>query len=464
MVTKAQQPGGRPDADAESAGAETIYTVSRLNQEVRELLEDRFPRELQVEGELSNLARPSSGHLYFSLKDSEAAVRCAMFRRSSQLLRFEPRDGMQVLVRVRVSLYEMRGAFQLIVESMEVAGAGRLRIAFEELKQSLNAEGLFDPSRKCALPEQINTIGVLTSQSGAALRDVLSVLRRRYPLARVVLYPVPVQGPEAAPALARMLGIASERAECDVLLLVRGGGSLEDLQPFNEEQTARAIAACELPLVSGVGHEIDYSIADLVADLRAPTPSAAAELVSPNQVELRQLLATAQAGLDERLREFLDRGRETLSDWTRRLRQPHRRTLENVVQTLDEQELRLRRAVHRRFREERKTLFGRERILSGAHRCLDSRKAVSASLQRRLAHLGATCLQERSLVLRGLADTLTALDPKRVLHRGYAILRRKGRVLRSAGQISAGNFLEAEFAEGGAILKVLKALPGKPSA
>ena len=424
-------------------GDALVYTVSQLNRGVRDALEIGFPQALWVEGELSNLARPSSGHLYFSLKDDAAAVRCALFRSGQRSFSFEPRNGLQVLARARVSLYERRGDYQLIVEHLEEAGTGRLQRAFEELKRRLHAEGLFDATRKRELPAHMGVIGVLTSPSGAALRDVLSVLRRRYPLAQVRLYPVPVQGREAAPALARMLGIASGRAECDVLLLVRGGGSLEDLWPFNEEQVARAIAACELPVVSGVGHEIDYTIADLVADLRAPTPSAAAELVSPDQGELRQLLAGAQAALEEQLRGGLERRWDLLRAWGRRLRGPPR-FLREAKQAVDEQELRLHQVGRRLLRERRLVLRG---LKAGTHR---PGSAIPG-------------LRERRLVLRGLKETLVALDPERVLRRGYAILRHQGVVVRRAAALRIGARVEAQLAQGVARLEVLESLSETPS-
>lgn len=264
-----------------------VLTVSRLNTEVKMLLEDSFPL-LWVEGEISNLARPASGHIYLSLKDAHAQVSCAMFRNRNTNLRFQPANGQKVLVRARVSLFEARGNFQLILEHMEPAGDGALQRAFEELKNRLEKEGLFDPDRKRPLPRFPSRIGLITSDRGAAVRDVITVLQRRFPAIPVRVYPVPVQGEKAAVEIARTLDIASERAECDVLILTRGGGSLEDLQAFNTEIVARSIVACDIPVISAVGHEIDFTIADFVADLRAPTPSAAAETAVPDQLELAQ--------------------------------------------------------------------------------------------------------------------------------------------------------------------------------
>ena len=286
--------------DHHAAPPRHILTPSTLNRLVRGLLEDALPL-VWIEGELSNVARPASGHLYFTLKDSGAQVRCAMFRPKSAALRFKPTDGMQVLLRARVGLYEPRGEFQLVAEQMEPAGEGALQRAFEQLKAKLDAEGLFDAARKRPLPRHARRIGVITSATGAAIRDVLSVLARRWPLAEVEVLPVPVQGREAPPAIVSMLKKASASARYDVLLVTRGGGSLEDLWAFNDEAVARAIHASAVPVVSAVGHEVDFSIADFVADLRAPTPSAAAELLVPDAQDmlrhlrqLQQRLATLQ--------------------------------------------------------------------------------------------------------------------------------------------------------------------------
>ena len=261
-----------------------ILSVSSLNREARRIVETGLGT-VWVEGEISNLSRPSSGHLYWSLKDSDAQVRCAMFRLAARGLGFELANGQQVLLRARASLYEARGEYQLIVEYAEEAGEGVLRRKFEELKRRLAAEGLFEPARKRAIPKMPRRIGVITSGTGAALHDVLTALRRRFPLTSVLIYPTPVQGPGSAEEIARTLALADRRAECDVLILTRGGGSLEDLWAFNEEVVARAIAALALPIICGVGHEIDFTIADFVADLRAPTPSQAAELAVPDQRE-----------------------------------------------------------------------------------------------------------------------------------------------------------------------------------
>ncbi|HEY0719956.1 MAG TPA: exodeoxyribonuclease VII large subunit, partial [Gammaproteobacteria bacterium] len=301
--------------------AREVYSVSRLNREARALLEGHFPL-MWIEGEISNLTRPASGHIYFSLKDPFAQVRCAMFRMRGMHLVFRPADGMQVLVRARLSLYEPRGDYQLIVEQMEEAGDGALRRAFEQLKQRLHAEGLFESARKRPLPPLPRRIGVVTSPSGAAIHDILTVLRRRFPAIPVILYPVPVQGAGAAAQIATMLRKAGERGECDVLIVGRGGGSLEDLWPFNEEVVARAIAASPIPVVSAVGHEVDVTIADFAADQRAATPSAAAEMVVPDRQEWQLRIERLQERLTQALHHRLRHAHQSVAHLAKRIRHP----------------------------------------------------------------------------------------------------------------------------------------------
>lgn len=384
-----------------------VYTVSRLNQDARALLEGEFP-SLWVEGEVSNLSRPSSGHLYFSLKDARAQIRCALFQNRASLFRDCPRNGQQVLLRGRVSLYEPRGDFQIIVEYVEEAGAGALRRAYDALRLKLEREGLFAPERKRPPPRFPRRIGVITSPTGAAIRDVLTALRRRCPSLPVLLYPVPVQGDGAAEHIARAVRLASERRDCDVLLLVRGGGSLEDLQAFNEESVARAIFACPIPLVTGIGHETDVTIADFAADLRAATPTAAAELASPDRLEgLRRVRLLAER-LERAVRQRLQRQRLQLEELHRRLArlQPQRR-LQNDAQRLDELDQRLRQAMRQR-------------------------------------------LQAVSQRLCSLSGHLHALSPLATFDRGYAIVRRPadGAILRRAAAACVGDTVEALLSQG----------------
>ncbi|MDX1514245.1 MAG: exodeoxyribonuclease VII large subunit, partial [Gammaproteobacteria bacterium] len=319
-----------------------VYTVSQLNLEARRLIESGFP-PVWIEGEISNLARPRSGHIYFSLKDDACQVRCAMFRGQNSKLEFEPEDGMQVLASARVSLYPERGEFQLIVQYMEEAGAGALRRAFEILKQRLAAEGLFDEAGKRPLPAVPKRIGVLTSPTGAALRDILNVIERRFAGVEVVIYPVPVQGAQAAREILRMLELAGRRKECDVLILARGGGSIEDLWAFNDEALARGLRACPIPVVTGIGHEIDFTIADFAADHRAPTPSAAAELVTPDARHLLQRVLAARQRLATVLGARIEDERKHLDWLAKRLSLPRRR-LQDLAQRVDELYLRLVRS------------------------------------------------------------------------------------------------------------------------
>ncbi|MFS8609180.1 MAG: exodeoxyribonuclease VII large subunit, partial [Gammaproteobacteria bacterium] len=322
-----------------------VYTPSRLNREARMLLERGLPA-LWLEGEISNFSRPSSGHWYFSLKDEAAQIRCAMFRQRNVLARFTPKDGMHVQARGRVSLYEPRGDYQFILDYIEEAGEGLLRRKFEELKNKLAAEGLFDPARKRSLPKIPRRIGVITSPTGAAIRDILHILKRRFCSIPVLIYPVQVQGAAAAPQIAAAIRLAGRRAECDVLILARGGGSLEDLWAFNEEIVARAIYECPIPIVSGVGHEVDFTIADFVADVRAPTPSGAAELVVPDSAEWVRAFATLERRLTSTLRRLLNERIQRMDWLTRRLQRRNPRfELEQHAQRLDELERRLLRAM-----------------------------------------------------------------------------------------------------------------------
>ncbi|MGH8323548.1 MAG: exodeoxyribonuclease VII large subunit, partial [Steroidobacteraceae bacterium] len=335
---------------AGAATGRTVFTVSRLNREVRVLLE-RGLGVVWVEGELSNFSQPSSGHWYFSLKDRDAQLRCAMFRLKNSALGFTPKAGRQVLARGRISLYEPRGDYQLIVEHLEEAGVGALKREFERLKSTLAAEGLFALDRKRSLPRFPRRIGVVTSPSGAAIRDVLHVLGRRFPPAAVLIYPTPVQGAAAVPAIVEALQMACARAECDVLIIARGGGSLEDLWSFNDERVARAIYASSIPVVAGIGHEVDFTIADFVADARAPTPSGAAELVAPDRNACLEALARTAQRMSACVRRELRSVTARLEGTLVRLKLVHPGVrLAQQAQKLDELEQRLAGAVNREIR------------------------------------------------------------------------------------------------------------------
>ena len=429
-----------------------VFTVSELNRTVRDILETGLGA-IWIEGELSNIARPASGHLYFSLKDRDAQVRCAMFRSRNRLLDFRPEAGAQVRLRGRVSVYEARGDYQIIVEQMEPAGAGALARAFEALKKRLDAEGLFAAERKRPLPRMPRRIGVITSPSGAAVRDVLQVLGRRFPAVPVIVYPVPVQGERAAPAIARMIARAGRRNECDVLLLVRGGGSLEDLWPFNEETVARAIVDCPLPIVSGVGHEVDVTIADFAADERAPTPSAAAERVVPDATELLQAVARLRRRLDATGRALLRRRATRLAETEARLRRQHpERRLQQLQQRRDELATRLHRA-GRRLVDERKTRLARLR--ARLHRAsprarIDRRGERLATVERRLRGAVRHDLDRRDQRVAALARALEAVSPLATLGRGYALVRRAedGTAIVRAAQTVPGDALDVRLADG----------------
>ena len=428
-----------------------VLTPSQLNTLARDLLEGAFPL-VWVEGELGNLSRPSSGHLYFTLKDTRAQVRCAMFKPKSSWLRFTPREGLKVMARGRLTLYEARGDYQLVLDHMEEAGEGALRRAYEELRARLQAEGLFDTGRKRALPAYPSRIGVITSPSGAAVRDVLSVLGRRFPLAEVDVLPVPVQGEGAPPQILAMVQRAAASGRYDVLLLTRGGGSLEDLWAFNDERLTRAVAACAVPVVAAIGHETDFSLVEFAADLRAPTPSAAAELLVPDRDELARrvgaLHARQQRQSLHRLRQATQRAdraalrlnaqrpQARLDALRRRQQEALRRLLLAWRQRMASEQARLRHAdtVLRATHPQRRIQRLRERL------ALLSQRPQAATVRR---------LANEALRLRGLARSLEAVSPLATVARGYAILQTPdGHVVRSVLDVAPGDRLEARLSDG----------------
>lgn len=428
-----------------------VFSVSELNASVRQLLEHSYGL-LWVEGELSNLARPRSGHMYFSLKDGDAQVRCALFRGKARLIRTPLAEGDQVRVRARVSLYAARGDYQLIVEHVEPAGDGALRRAFEQLKTKLDAEGLFATERKRALPVAPRRIGVITSATGAAIRDVLSVAARRFPLGAVRIYPVPVQGDAAPAAIVRALQRASARADCDVLLLVRGGGSLEDLWGFNDENVARAIVASRVPVVSGVGHEVDVTIADFAADVRAATPSAAAELVCPDLSAQAASLPRIAERLHARMNARLQAARERLDGIEARLARQHpRQRLEAPMQRLDLAEQRLQRAMSRRLEQqrERTTALARRLEQASPRRRLNAAAVQRDTLARRLETAMRARLRNADQQLKNAGRALHAVSPLQTLERGYAIARdTHDHVLQSADTVVSGDRVNVNLARG----------------
>jgi exodeoxyribonuclease VII large subunit len=384
---------------------EPIYSVSELNEAAKMLLEHHFST-LLLEGEISNFSCPSSGHWYFTLKDEAAQIRCAMFRAQTSAIQFYPANGMHVVIRAKVSLYIQRGEYQLIASHMEEAGIGILQKRFEALKQKLFNEGLFDDSHKQLLPRYPKKIGIITSITGAAIHDVLSVLKRRYPIAEICIFPTLVQGNQAAENITRMIKHADKEKICDVLLLTRGGGSLEDLWPFNEEIVARAIYHCRLPIITGIGHEIDFTIADFVADVRAPTPSAAAETLVPDKAEINACLTQKAKQLQHLFQSSLHQKALLMSQLTQRLNQQHPKA------------------------------------------CLDMQQQQLQQYQRQLPILMNNVLLNKKTALSNLGKQLHQLSPLNTLDRGYAILFQNEKTVSSVETIHKGETLSARLKDG----------------
>lgn len=410
------------------------YTPSSLNQNVRLLLEAELGL-VAIEGEISNLVRAASGHLYFSLKDSAAQVRCAMFKQRASYLKLKPENGMLVGARARVTMYEPRGEFQLVIESLEEAGAGRLNAQFEALKASLLKEGLFDPARKRLLPRFPRGLAVVTSPSGAAIHDVLSVLKRRYPLLPVMIYAAQVQGAQAPAELKAALASALASGLHDVVLITRGGGSLEDLQAFNDEALVRLVASAPIPIVSAVGHETDFTLTDFAADVRAATPSAAAELIAPDQQALRDALARQLERLLSALQLRLERHAQRVDQAALRLKSQHPLA---------------------RIGRNRERLRGLAQRLPDQRRALERKRERIAVLKNRLDQRTVIGLSERRQRLRLAAARLHALSPLSTLARGYSILLdERGFSVSQSGQVKPGDELEAVLANGRLRLSVL---------
>jgi len=470
-----------------------VYAVSRLVREAKGVLEGSFPL-IWVEGEISNLAMPGSGHIYFTLKDEAAQVRCAMFRTRNRQLRFTPKNGMQVLLRVRVTLYEGRGEFQLVVEHMEEAGSGALQRAYEALRHRLGEEGLFDQAHKRALPTLPTRIGIISSPTGAAVHDILAVLKRRFPAVNIILYPVSVQGKEAAQQIIDALIIAEQRQECDVLILSRGGGSIEDLWSFNDEQLARTIFASTLPIISAVGHEVDFTIADFIADVRAPTPSAAAEIAVPNGMELLatiqnhcrrlnllithklqgeqnkvnylqqrlpqpQLVISQHMQTVDRLEQQLSRAflqninhkRQRLDYWSVRLKHPqaaielkqhHLKELYNRLQQQFKQSVAQRQGEFQSLEQRLKALSPIQYIEGQQNRLNQHKKLLDIAIQQRL--------QQAKAILSSQMRTLSAVSPLRTLERGYSITINEstGDVVSDTNSVERGDHINVRLQQG----------------
>ena len=450
------------DAMLNNPDSNNIFSVSALNRSVAELLEQEFAW-IWVEGEISNLAQPASGHIYFSLKDNSAQVSCAMFKGRNRLVTFQPENGNQVLVRAKVSLYQPRGNYQLIVDRMEQAGDGALRQQFEALKIKLAAEGLFDETRKQDIPELPESISIITSKTGAAIHDVLSVIERRFPSIPVKLFPVPVQGNESAPAICKAIqsiekNVTDGNLNCDVILLVRGGGSLEDLWSFNEESVARAIADCSIPIVSGVGHEVDVTIADFVADVRAATPTAAAETVTPDQSSWLQSFDWYQQRLQQLITNKVERHQEKLQ-WThRRLQQQHpENQILRLKQRSDELKDRLVRCSQTMLHLNQSRLATSNARLTTQNPLLllkqnqQSTRFLSSRLQQAMLNQ----LTQKKTRLSNAARTLNAISPLQTLERGYSItLNDKGTALLSVKQVKQNDSIETRLHDGRIISRV----------
>jgi len=424
-------------------------SVSELNRQVKQLLEASF-LQIWVEGELTSFSKPSSGHWYFTLKDQKAQIRCAMFRGHNQRLRFIPKEGEKVVVRTKVSLYEGRGDYQLIVESMEPAGAGDLQKAFEQLKAKLSTEGLFDQARKKELPALPKTIGVITSPTGAAIHDIITVLNRRFPQINVLIYPTPVQGGTAAGEITKMIKLANEHNKSDVIIVGRGGGSLEDLWAFNEEPVARAIAESNIPIVSAVGHEVDFTIADFVSDYRAPTPSAAAEKLSPDQYEWQQNLDHLMDRIYHSINRKLAIERQQVNNLSSHIKHPGKKLLEHG-ERLIELEVRLNQAYKRSTSNKEYALDTlKHRLISQS----PSHKLAAAKdkLKNELLKLNSSIkrvLENKQQQLRLNVQTLEAVSPLSTLSRGYAIVSSEEHaVVRSVSDVSEGCNIKTKVNDG----------------
>lgn len=432
--------------------ADNILSVSSLNSMARSLLESNFPAVI-VEGEISNLAVPSSGHWYLTLKDKSSQLRCAMFVNRNRMVRFNPENGKQVIVRGRLSIYEGRGDYQLILDGMEEAGDGALQRAFEQLKRKLHDEGLFADEKKQQMQSHYRHIGVITSASGAAVQDILSVFGRRFPATRITLLPVTVQGADAADEIVRAIEQANELAEklgLEALIVGRGGGSLEDLQAFNEERVARAIFASKLPICSAVGHEVDFTIADFVADLRAPTPSAAAEQLSPNQADYFELFFSYSAQFRNAIKLAIKQGRQQLAWLAKQLKHPDRR-LQEQSQNLDRLDIRLRRAMSSNIAAQRTELTQMQRNLTAnSPKQLLERNRIRLTAGRgRLDQSLRSIFASHRSSLQTLSRSLNSVSPLNTLARGYSItMDSDSKVIRSADDVEVGATITSRLKEG----------------
>ena len=437
-----------------------IYTVSQLNRETKNLLSEHFSY-IQVEGEISNLSRPSSGHIYFSLKDKKAQIRCAMFKSQQQRLGFKPENGKQIIISAQVSLYEARGDYQLIVDKMKEAGEGALQIAFEQLKNKLQTEGLFDPDLKQSPPEIPTQIGVITSPSGAAIHDVLSVLKRRFPAIPILIYPAAVQGNLAKSEIVTALETANKQKQVDVIILARGGGSIEDLWAFNEECVARAIVKSKIPIISGIGHDVDFTIADFVSDLRAPTPSVAAENAVPNQTTWLSTFQSLENQLKKAIQLKILNSQQSTNWINKRLQQQHPgQKLQRHAQTLGHLDARLTRAIDDKIKQNKHlvtnqvTIFQQHNPSSKIARYKEQQHYLYTRLSNAIQHQ-LEKLQSKHL---SLVQTLHAVSPLATLERGYAIVTEpeSSSVISSTKKLSINDKIKTRFIDGELISQVME--------
>ncbi|MBR9907728.1 MAG: exodeoxyribonuclease VII large subunit [Gammaproteobacteria bacterium] len=428
-----------------------IFTVYGLNTEVRQVLEQGFG-SIWLVGEISNFASPSSGHWYFTLKDERAQIRAAMFRNANQRVRIRPQHGMQVLVRAKLTVYEPRGDYQLIIEHMEDAGAGLLQQKYEQLKAKLQGEGLFDPAHKQPLPESIKKVGVITSPTGAAVRDILAVLKRRDPSVEVIIYPSAMQGQAATGELLHMLQRAISRNEVDALIMARGGGSLEDLWCFNDEQLAYALHSCPIPTISAVGHEVDFTICDFVADVRAPTPSAAAELVSRDQRETLQRISNLAHRVEQAWARYFRQYQQHQQHLAVRLQQQHpQRQLQQNNQRLDELSARVQLAMRRLLQQQQRQQTQLASRLSTVHpeRRLAPLQQQQQQLKQRLQLAMSQLLKQQRQRFQSLSQGLHMVSPLQTIERGYAVVRKAdGAVVRNPAELATGEAFQVKVAAG----------------
>lgn len=437
-----------------------ILTVTELTQEIKETLEEKF-YDVWVEGEISNLRIPSSGHLYFTLKDDFSQIRAVLFRMRSRGLRFIPEDGLHIICRGRVSLYEKRGEYQLILEEMEPKGIGALQLAFLQLKERLEKEGLFDPSHKKPIPLLPQTIGIITSPTGAVIRDMIHIIHRRFENVGILLYPVRVQGEGASREMAEAIRYFNKMKNVDVIILGRGGGALEDLWAFNEEEVARAIYRSKIPIISAVGHETDYTISDFVADLRAPTPSAAAELVVKEKRELIRTLRSLRDRLQNQILQNLEEMRRSIAYLRRRLIHPKKR-IEDLFIRVDDLSHRIERSILNEVKRKReRTTFLEQRTLlrSPMHQIKILRSSLHET-EKEIVQRIKRLMELKRERLHGILGKLESLSPLSVLQRGYSITRKLPslKILRDSSEVKKGDQVEVRLYRGALTCKVEKVI------